>query len=331
MNNEKGDTVNITILGAGAYALALAYRFSEKNNVIVWSAVKDEIDVLSKTKKNSKALDIEMPSKIRYTTDIKVALKKCEIVVIAVATKYVKNVCETIKDLAKDKIIVIASKGIEQNSLMFASEIVKQTLKSKKVCTLSGPSFATDMVYLNNIIGLSLATTNKTCRKIVKKSLSSNTLKIRYSDDFIGVELCGAMKNVIAVSSGIIDGLDVCDSTKAMFLTECINDVRHLIRKFGGNEKTIMSFAGIGDILLTSQSMTSRNYRYGRMVGECKSKSELKKFLNSNTVEGVYTLVSIYKLAKSKKIKVPFLELIYNVLFNNLNSQSILHFMVEKK
>ena len=169
-----GDTMNITILGAGAYALALAYRFSENNNVIMWSAVKDEIDILSKTKKNPKALDIEMPSKIRYTTNIKVALKKSEIVVIAVATKYVKNICETIKDYVKDKTIVIASKGIEQESLMFASMIAKQTLKSKKVCTLSGPSFAIDMVNLNNIIGLSLAATNKTSRKIEQRFIHNS-------------------------------------------------------------------------------------------------------------------------------------------------------------
>lgn len=323
--------MNITILGAGAYALALAYRFSENNNVIMWSAVKEEIEMLSKTRSNPKALDVVMPSKIKYTTDIKQALKKSEIVVIGVATKYVKSVCETIKDYIKDKTIVIASKGIEQDSLMFASEIAKQTLKSKKVCTLSGPSFAIDMVNLNNIIGLSLAGTNKTSRKLVKKAISSITLKIRYTEDFIGVELCGTMKNVIAVASGIIDGLNVCDSTKAMFLTECINDVRHLIRKFGGNEKTIMSFAGIGDILLTSTSVTSRNYRYGRMVGDNTDKIVLQEFLKNNTVEGVYTLVSIYKLTKSKKIKVPFLELIYNVLFNNLDPNNILSFMIEKK
>ena len=323
--------MNIAILGAGAYALALAYRFSENNNVIMWSAVKEEIDVLSKTRRNPKALDALMPSKIRYTKDIKTALKKCDIIVIAVATKYVKSVCNTIKPYSKNKTIVIASKGIEQESLMFASMIAKQTLKSKRVCTLSGPSFAIDMVNSNNIIGLSLAATNRTSRKLVKKAISSNTLKIRYTDDFIGVELCGTMKNVIAVASGIINGLNACDSTKAMFLTECINDVRVLIRKFGGNEKTILSFSGIGDILLTSTSVTSRNYRYGYMVGEGKSKKELKEFLENNTVEGVYTLVSIYKLTKSKHLKVPFLELIYNVLFNGLNPKNILTFIIEKK
>ena len=297
----------------------------------MWSAVDEEIDVLSKTKKNPKALDVVMPDSIKYTKDIKLALRKSDIVIIGVATKYVKCVCEIIKDYVKDKTIVIASKGIEQDSLMFASMIVKNTLRTKKICTLSGPSFAIDMVNTNNIIGLSLAATNKKSRKLVKKAISSDTLKIRYTDDFIGVELCGAMKNVIAVASGIINGLGACDSTKAMFLTECINDVRHLIKKFGGNEKTVLSFSGIGDILLTSTSVTSRNYRYGKMVGEGKSKRNLNIFLKNNTVEGVYTLVSIYKLTKIKRINVPFLVLIHNVLFNGLDPKSILSFLIEKK
>ena len=323
--------MNVTILGAGAYALALAYRFCEKNNVIMWSAIKEEIDDLTKTRKNPNALDVTMPEKVKYTSDIEEALKKCDIVVIAVSTKYVKNVCITIKKYINDKIIVITSKGIEQESLMFASMIVKHILKSKKVCTLSGPSFAIDMIDINNIIGLSLAATNKTSREIVKNAISSNTLKIRCTDDFIGVELCGAMKNVVAIASGIIDGLNACDSTKAMFLTECINDVRHLIKKLGGNEKTILSFAGIGDILLTSSSKTSRNFQYGKMVGDGFSKDSLDAFLKQNTVEGVYTLVSIYKIIRSKRIKLPFLELIYNILVNGLDSRSILSFMINKE
>ena len=240
--------MNITILGAGAYALGLAYRFSNnKNKVVVWSKVKEEIDELSKTNMNKKALNVAMPKGIIYTMDTSMALKGSSIVVLAVATKYLRSVCEEIKDYVKDKHIIIASKGIEEETNMFASIIVKKILKTKKLCTLSGPSFAKDMA-ASELVGLSLATTNSKTKEIVIKALASDTLKLRPTNDFIGVELCGTLKNVIAVISGMLDGMGVSESTKAMFLTESINDARHLIKKLGGNEKTIMSFAGFGDI-----------------------------------------------------------------------------------
>ena len=324
--------MNIKILGAVAYALSLAYRFNAtKNKVIVWSKVKEEIDELSKTNMNKKALgNVIMPKGIIYTMDTFMALKGSNIVVLAVATKYLRSVCEEIKDLVKDKHIIIASKGIEEETNSFASIIVKNILKTKKLCTLSGPSFAKDMVR-DELIGLSLATTNNKTKDIVIKSLSSNTLKLRPTKDFIGVELCGTLKNVIAVISGMLDGMKVSESTKAMFLTESINDTRHLIKKLGGNEKTIMSFAGFGDILLTSTSTSSRNYTYGKLIGMGESKKKLDEYLSNTTVEGVYTLKSIYGLIKTRRVKMPFIDFVYDVVFGYRNKEDIFSFLKEKE
>lgn len=324
--------MNITILGAGAYALALALRFNKNNNkIIIWSKVKEEIDVLTKTKMNEKALpNIKMPSNIIYTTNTKKAIEGSNIVVIAVATKYLSSVCDEVKPFVKDKHIVIASKGIEQDTYLFASNIVKNKLKTRKLCTISGPSFAKDMA-LEELVGLSLATTNNKTKKIVVKALCSNTLKIRAINDFLGVELCGTLKNVIAVASGILDGMKVSESTKAMFLTESLNDTRKLIKKLGGNEKTILSYAGFGDILLTCTSESSRNYSYGKLIGEKKDKNILDDYLNNNTVEGVYTLKSIYGLIRKKRVKLPFIDLIYDVVFKRKSIDNILPFLKEKK
>lgn len=324
--------VNITILGAGSYALALALRFNyNKNKIIIWSKVKEEIDVLTKTKMNEKALkNVKMPSNILYTTNIEKALDGSNIVVLAVATKYLKSVCLEIKPYVKDKHIVIASKGIDRESNLFASNIVKDVLKTKKVCTISGPSFAKDMAS-NGLIGLSLAATNRYTKDDVIKSLESDILKIRPTKDFIGVELCGTMKNVIAVASGILSGMNIIESTKAMFLTESINDVRILIRKLKGNEKTILSFAGIGDILLTCSSESSRNYSFGKMIGQGKSTKELKEYLDNNTVEGVYTLKSVYDLIKKKNINAPFICLIYDIVFNGKDANDLVTFLRDKK
>lgn len=324
--------MNITILGAGAYALGLALRFNKNDNkIIIWSKVKEEIDTLIKTKMNEKALPgVKMPNNFVYTKNTGKAIDGSDIVVIAVATKFLSSVCEEIKPYVKDKHIVIASKGIEQNTNNFASDIVKTKLKTKKLCTISGPSFAKDMAK-DELVGLSLATTNNKTKEVVIKALSSDTLKIRSTNDFLGVELCGTLKNIIALTSGMLDGMKVSESTKAMFLTESINDTRKLIKKLGGNEKTIMSFAGFGDILLTCTSNSSRNYTYGKMLGSGTSKKELEEYLNNTTVEGVYTLKSIYGLIKSKRVKMPFIDFVYDVVFGYRNINEILPFLKEKE
>ena len=142
--------LNITILGAGAYALALALKFNKNkgNKIVIWSKVKEEIDTLTKTKMNKNALpNVKMPNNFIYTTNEKKALEKSDIVVIAVATKYLSSVCKLIKPYVKDKHIVIASKGIEQDTYNFASNIVKTCLNTKRLCTISGPSFAKDTCY----------------------------------------------------------------------------------------------------------------------------------------------------------------------------------------
>lgn len=323
--------MNVTILGAGAYGLGLALRFNNNTKkIIVWSKVEEEIKELTKTKENKKALPgIKMPNNIVFTCNTKKAIEGSDIVVIAVATKYISSVCDEIKPYVKDKHIVIASKGIEQDTNLFASIIVKNILKTKKLCTISGPSFAKDMA-TDTLIGLSLATTNKKTKEAVVNALSSDTLKIRTTSDFIGVELCGTLKNIIALAAGMLDGMGASESTKAMFLTESLNDVKVLIKKLGGNEKTILSFAGFGDILLTATSTSSRNYTFGRLIGSNASTKEKEDYLNNNTVEGVYTLKSIYGLIKSKRVKMPFIDFIYDVVFDYRKPEDIIGFLKEK-
>lgn len=324
--------MKVTILGAGAYGLSLALRINKNTkNITIWSKVEEEITELIKTKMNKKALPkVIMPNNFIYTTDLSLAIKKSDIIVIAVATKYLRSVCEELnKCMTKKAHIVIASKGIEEKTGFFASKIVKECLNTKKLSTISGPSFAIDMAH-NEAIGLSLAATNIATKKLVNQILESNNLKIRNTNDFIGVEICGTMKNIVAIASGILDGLKVSESTKALFLTESLNDIRKLIKKFGGNEKTILSFAGFGDIILTCTSLTSRNYTFGKLVGENVTKTKINNYLKNNTVEGMYALESIYRLIKKKRIKYPFLELIYNVVFGKIKSKEIITFMINK-
>lgn len=317
--------MNITILGAGAYALGLALRFNKNSNkIIIWSKVKEEIDILTKTKMNEKALpNVKMPANFIYTTNANKAIDGSDLIIIAVATKFISDVCDIIKPYVKNKHIIIASKGIEQDTYNFAADIVKKKLKTKNLGVISGPTFAKDMA-TEEKLALTLATKNNKTKELVYKALVNKKLVLEYSKDILGVELCGVLKNIIAVASGILSGLNASESAKAMFLTKSLNETRNLINKLGGSKETILTYAGFGDILLTCTSKSSRNYSFGKLIGENKSKNILNEYLQSNTVEGVYTLKGVYELLKKKNIKSLFINDIYDIVFNDKNPDILL-------
>ena len=181
----------------------------------------------------------------------------------------------------------------------------------------------------NEPVGLSIASKNIKTIKEIKKVLSSDTVKLRTSNDIIGVELCGSVKNVIAIASGILEGLGYNESTRSFLITESLHDIKSLIYGLGGKKKTILSFAGVGDLLLTATSTKSRNYTYGILIGK-KNYTMADDYLNNNTVEGYYTLKSIYTLIKRKKIDIPIIKLIYEIIINKKEPDTLSEFLIKK-
>ena len=178
--------------------------------------------------------------------------------------------------------------------------------------------------------GLAVASKNPETIKRAKNALQNKYIKLRETSDVIGVEVCGSIKNVIALSSGMLAGLGANDSTTAMLLTEAIHDMKEIIEAFKGDKKTVLSFAGFGDLLLTCTSVKSRNYTFGKLIGQKKSSQELQEYLKNTTVEGYYTLESIYKLLKNKKVSIPIIDLIYDIAVEGEPSEKLLTFLVEK-
>jgi len=193
---------------------------------------------------------------------------------------------------------------------------------------MSGPSFAIDIAR-NEPVGLSIAGTSLKTKRTVINALSSDSVKLRKSSDMVGLEICGSIKNVIAVAAGMIEGLGYSESTRSFLIVESMHDIKWLIDSLGGKKRTILSFAGIGDLLLTCTSTKSRNYSYGVLLGK-KDFKGAKKYLEENTVEGYYTLKSIYTLLRRKKIKMPVINLIYNIVMNEKDPDSIIKFLIKK-
>ena len=323
--------MNITILGTGAYGLALSSMFLEnKCNITMWTPIQDEYEMLKKERVNKKVLpEYKISKEIIISNDLNEAVENANIIVIAIPVKFVTNVIlELAKVYNKKQHICIASKGIEQGSCLFIANIVKKYIRTKKICVISGGTFAVDIVK-KVPIGLSLASNNKSTISIMKKTLENNYLKLTPTNDIFGVEMYGAIKNVIAIASGMIDGMGYPESTKCMFVTKALNDIVELIYELGGNKKTILTYAGIGDLLLTCNSTKSRNYSFGFMIGRKEDKNKINDYKNNTTIEGLYSLKSIYDLIKRKKIKMPIIKIIYDIIYNDSDISLLEEYLVK--
>ena len=318
--------MKITVLGAGAYGVALATILNEKNDVTVYSVIKSEIDSLTETYRNEKLFpNIEISRKIKFTNNIDEALKDTSFIVIAIPTNYLSDTVNLLNNkINKDINICIASKGINNKECKFAYDIVHDILKTDNISVLAGPSFAIDTIKKENII-LSLAGNNI---KNLKKFFPS-FIKIETTSDIIGVELCGTLKNIFAISCGILDGMNTSESTKSSYLTKIINETMNIICKFNGLKETILLSCGIGDIILTCSSKKSRNFSLGYLIGSKSDKDKIEDYLKNTTVEGLDAIISIKKVFEEKNIKSEIIDLIYDIILNNDDPKKLLNYIVK--
>ena len=323
--------MNVTILGTGAFGLALSKMFLENDcNITMWTKFDDEADMLNHDRCHKKVLPgYKIDNKIKITVNMEEALKDANLIVIAIPVKFVRDTVILLSKYYKKKQhLCIASKGIEQDSCLFIANIIKKYIKTKKVCVISGGTFATDMIS-SVPMGLTLASKSNSTINIMKKTLQNKYLRLEVSGDIFGVEMYGAIKNVIAIASGIIDGMNYPESTKCMFITRALNDVMNLIYYYGGNKKTILSYAGIGDLLLTCTSTKSRNYTLGYIIGVGKKQEEIDEYVKNTTIEGLYTLQSIYGLIKSKNDNVLIISILYDIIYKHEDKQKLVEYLMK--
>jgi len=321
--------MKVTILGTGAYGLALSKILIEnKNEVVMWTAFEQEKKELLQTKKSSKLKGFKLDDSVFITTNLEESIKNSKLIVIAIPTAFVTDVCKNLKKYIKsNQYICIASKGIEQGTCLFIHDMIKRQIKTKNIGAISGPSFAVDLVK-SVPVGLAVASKSKRTLNVISAAFCNDHFKLYPTNDIIGIEVCGAVKNIIAIASGMIDGMGYPISTQALLITQSLHDIKSIIYALGGSKYTILSFAGFGDILLTCTSEKSRNYSFGKLIGSNATKEEIETYKNSITVEGLYTLKSIHKLINNKKIDIPTINIIYDIVFKDEKIEKLIEYLM---
>lgn len=325
--------MKISVIGLGVYSLAISKMLAkkDKNEIVIWTENNEKYEEYKKTKKVASVFDTKLPKNIKISASMEDTLENTNLIYIITASKYVDIVTKEMKPYYNPKIpVCIASKGIEESREELLSNIVKNALKTNNIAVISGPTFAVDILN-NEPVALALASKTKKAKEYVLNTLANDTLKLRPSKDMIGIQMCGSIKNVIAIASGILSGLGYSNSTQSFLINESLHDIKDIIKIFGGNPKTILSFAGVGDLMLTCTSTKSRNFSFGVIVGSTKDQNKINEYLATHTVEGYNTLEIVYKMLQKKGIEIELITTIYDIVYNGVDANTLAKFLVTKK
>lgn len=310
----------ISVLGTGSWGIALGLLL-EKNGhrVTMWSALDHEVEMLQTGREHKASLPgVKIPETIEITGDLQRAVTNKEVIVLAVASKYIRSIAHRLQGMLKEKqIIVNVAKGIEDDTLMTLSQIIEEELPEADVAVLSGPSHAEEVsrgLPTTCVVG---AGTQQTA-EYLQNIFSSNVFRVYTSPDILGIELGAAFKNVIALAAGIADGLGYGDNTKAALITRGIKEIGRLAAVMGAKSQTINGLSGIGDLIVTCASMHSRNRRAGILIGQGYSMDEAIKEVNM-VVEGIVSAKAAAALAAKYQIEMPITQKVNEVLFQNVN------------
>lgn len=310
----------ISVIGLGSFGTALAiHLYKCKHEVILYGRAEDDFVKIEKLRKNPFLPEITIPSDLKMTMDLKEATAN-EVLVLAVPTPYFRDVLTAIYQLPnnKDKKIISVAKGIEIKSGKRLSEVTLEVSRGNyQYCILSGPTHAEE-ISKGMPAAIVAASTNEDFRNLVQSYFNNDTLRVYTNNDVIGVEIGGALKNIVAISAGIVDGLGFGDNSKAALITRGLHEIIRFGVALGGDETTFRGLTGVGDLFVTCNSRHSRNRKYGELLGQGLSKDEIEKKLKM-VAEGVFTAKAVYLMARDMQIDMPITKEIYQIIYEGKN------------
>ena len=308
---------NYSVIGAGSWGTALARALSKNgHDVTVWSIMEDEIQMLNEKREHVfKLPGVKLPDTILFTTDLEKAIKGKEMMILAVPSPFTRSTSKSMAPFVEDgQLIVNVAKGIEDVTYMTLTDIIEQEIPQATVAVLSGPSHAEE-------VGKDMPTTlvagakTKETAEYIQNAFMSDVLRVYTSPDILGIELGGALKNVVALAAGMADGLGCGDNTKAALITRGIAEIARLGVAMGGKLESFTGLTGIGDLIVTCSSKHSRNRKAGQLIGQGYTYEEAMAEVKM-VVEGVYSAKAAYGLGQKYHISMPIVEEVNDILFN---------------
>jgi glycerol-3-phosphate dehydrogenase (NAD(P)+) len=315
----------IAIIGAGSWGTALAIHLSTiGRSVVLWVYERDLAERIQSHRENDIYLPgFTIPKSVKPTTSLKHALDGADIVLSAIPSHVCRQVFKKmLPSLKEEMIIVSATKGIENESLMRMSQIIEGVLKEKfhpSLTVLSGPSFAVD-VARHHPTAVVVASEDNEVAKLIQQEFYSPFFRLYSSTDIIGVELAGSFKNVIAIAAGVIDGLGYGNNTLAALITRGLAEMTRLVVAMGGKERTMNGLAGIGDLVLTCSGALSRNRQVGQRLGKGEKLDDILSGM-AMIAEGVKTTMSVMDLSQKLAIEMPITTQVYAILYMGKDPQ----------
>lgn len=317
-------TEKIAVLGAGSWGSVLANMLVENgHDVKLWSRNQDQVDELNNNHVNPAYMkDFTYSDKLIATNDMKDAVEGADVVLVVIPTKGIREVAQklntVLKELGQQSLIVHATKGLEQNTYKRPSEMLAEEIEPayrRDIVVLSGPSHA-ESVAIKDMTAVTAACQNLTDAEKVQKLFSNSYFRVYTNDDVIGAEFGAALKNIIAIGAGALQGLGYHDNARAALITRGLAEIRRLGVAFGANPMTFIGLSGVGDLVVTATSKNSRNWRAGYQLGQGQKLDDVIKNMGM-VIEGVYTTKAAHELSQKRQVKMPITDALYRVLYED--------------
>ena len=310
----------IAIIGSGSWGVALAtYLANVGNQVKIWSFSEEERDLINNEKKCKFLPDLIIPDNIYCSTSYEEVIKDTEFILHVTPSKFTRSTFKQYKQYVGEKPVIICSKGFEKETLKTLDEVIEEELPNVKVGVLSGPSNAEE-VSIGVPTALVMASKYNEVLDMLQETFMSEKMRIYTSNDVKGVELGGALKNIIAFCAGVAAGIGLGDNSFAALITRGLKEISRLGIKLGGELETFYGLSGLGDLIVTCLSEHSRNRKAGKLIGQGKTLEETKKEVGM-VIESIDNIDVAYQLGKINNIEMPIVNAVYEVLYNKLDPQ----------
>ncbi len=316
----------IAVLGAGSWGTALAIVLADNGHEVrLWAHRKEHADEMNQTHRNEKYLDVEIPDTITAFYNMEEAVKDAEAIIVVVPTKAIREVCQQLKNyISSSTQIIHATKGIEPGTLKRVSEMMSEEMPDfpyENIVVLSGPSHAEE-VALRHPTTVAVSAVNLDRARQAQDLFNSENLRVYTSDDILGIEVGGALKNIIALGAGISDGLGYGDNAKAALITRGLAEIARLGTSLGANPLSFLGLSGVGDLIVTCTSVHSRNWRAGNLLGKGNNLDQVLEEMGM-VVEGVRTVQAAHQFAKEQGVEMPITQGIYQIIFEDKDPKDV--------